>query len=183
MFVYFFLLCSSLSVVTTCFVIATTTSTITTVLHNSNSTIDLYSPPLLIPLIPNTLVKCLMLHKYLNELQNNNDIGIMQCEQFRKYYMQHSVRCFPKARFGIVGDDYLVAFLNEKNKQTGTTDVCIESILPINTNVYNITSMLQVFHMQYKPCIITHNKMSKYWQHIFDIYNTYDNDTHTSSSS
>ena len=146
----------------------------TFILNNSNTShFNLYSPPLLVPLVPYSVAKSLLLQKYLNELKNNNDIGIFQCEQFRKYmYTLHKNNIFPKPRLGMIGDDYIVGFL--KIEKSGTNVIMLENILPLNNkNMYNITTMMRLFHIQYKPCSVNTSNLSKYWQKVFNLYKAY----------
>jgi len=85
---------------------------------------------------------------------HNDDLLINHCEHFRRTLLDN-VNCkkFPKARYGMFGEDYLVGFIAVK--QNDTNVITIESILPLyTTNTYNISSMLKLFHTQYNGCII-----------------------------
>jgi len=131
---------------------------------------ELYNPPVLVPLIPYDLARSIVLEKYISSLKNDDEISIQQCESFRKYIIHNEKNnTIPKAHCGLVGDDYLVAFtaLN----QFGSNIVSIYNVLPLyNKNLYNISTMLTVIKVQYKPCTIKTSTLVPYWKNIFHLY-------------
>jgi len=134
---------------------------------------ELYAPPSIIPVIPHSLARSVMLSKYSRSVYEDNDSLINHCEHFRRYLLNNTnSKQFPKARYGIIGEDYLVGFI--AIKQNDTNRVTIESILPLNTkNMYNISSMLKLFHIQYNDCIINTASLPPHWKDIFYLYECY----------
>ena len=131
---------------------------------------ELYAPPSIIPLIPYKLARSVMLSKYSLSVFQDNDLLINHCEHFRRTLLDNiNSKQFPKARYGLFGEDYLVGFIAVK--QNNTNIVTIESILPLYTkSTYNISSMLKLFHIQYNGCIINTSSLPSYWKDIFYLY-------------
>ena len=137
---------------------------------------ELYGPPLLIPLVPHDLVKSLMISKYTYSLSKECDMSLKLCEEFRQKLKEHTQsHGIPKARYGIIGNDFLVGFMAVRKNDT--TVISLESILPlyqhIHTDTNNITIIKQLFRMQYKSCFFNTTTLSPYWQRIFHLYDCY----------
>ena len=103
-------------------------------------------------------------------LNDNDDISIGQCEEFRRFIVRsHDM---PKPLIGIIGNDYMVGFrvLKEFNR----TQIYLQTILPLQGNgQYNVTSMLKLFYVQYTECIINTNTLSTYWKNVLKLSSLY----------
>ena len=143
--------------------------------HNNNSdwTLpsslqSLYSPPKIVPYIPYSIARTLLIQRFVYALNINNDVLIMQCDSFRRAINEH------KLLIGVIGDDFLVGYIPIKNIPIGKNIVYIHTILPLNgTGHYNITGMIRLFNVQYNPCIFNYTFLSTYWKTIINLYFTY----------
>ena len=137
---------------------------------------ELYGPPRFIPLVPYSLVKSLMISKYTHSLSKECDMSLKLCEEFRRK-LKENMQSYkvPKARYGLIGNDFLIGFIAVRKNDT--TVISMESILPLyhyqNTDTNNITIIKQLFTMQYESCFFNTTLLSPYWQHVFHLYDCY----------
>ena len=140
------------------------------ILEASHFCEDLYSPPRIIPYVPYSIAYDVLVKEYTRALNDNDDISIGQCEEFRRFIVRsHDM---PKPLIGIIGNDYMVGFrvLKEFNR----TQIYLQTILPLQGNgQYNVTSMLKLFYVQYTECIINTNTLSTYWKNVLKLNSLY----------
>ena len=128
----------------------------------------LYKPPQIVLCIPDNVAHGLMIQCFVSALNANNDILIIQCDNFRKALNEY------KLLIGVIGNDFLVGYIAVKNTCTSKNTVYIHTILPLNGNgVYNITGMFYMLNAQYKPCDFNYTDLSTYWKKIINLYSLY----------
>ena len=136
---------------------------------------ELYGPPRVIPLVPYNLVKSLMISKYMHSLSKDCDLSVKLCEDFRQSLNEniHSLK-IPKARYGMIGSEYLIGFL--VLKINNTTVITLESILPLyiyDSTHTNITVIKKSFELQYGSFQFNTTLLSPYWKQVFHLYDCY----------
>ena len=137
-------------------------------LPHMNGLQSLYKPPRIVPFIPHNVARSLMIQCFVSALNANNDILIMQCDNFRKAVNEY------KLLIGVIGNDFLVGYVAVKNTHTCKNTVYLHTILPLSSNgVYNITGMFYMLNAQYKPCDFNYTYLSTYWKKIINLYSLY----------